>query len=51
MDKYVVHFDGWITVSANNEEQAFEQANAYLSYANLINDGDEGEWYLGEAQL
>lgn len=51
MDKFVVNFDGWITVNANNEEEAYAKANAYLSKSNLVNDGDEGEWYVGEAQL
>jgi len=51
MDKWVVNFDGFITVTAKTEEEAYEKANAYLSKSNLINDGDEGEWYVGEAQL
>jgi len=51
MDKWIVNFDGFITVKANSEEEAYEKANAYLSQSNLVNDGDEGEWYLGEAQL
>jgi hypothetical protein len=51
MDKWVVNFDGFITVKANSEEEAYEKANAYLSQSNLVNDGDEGEWYVGEAQL
>jgi hypothetical protein len=46
MGKFVIGYDGFITVTADNEEQAFEKANAYLSNADLINDGDEGEWYL-----
>jgi hypothetical protein len=46
MGKYVIGYDGFITVTADNEELAFEKANKYLSNTNLINDGDEGEWYL-----
>jgi hypothetical protein len=51
MDRYTVSFDGFITVTAKNEEDAYAKANAYLSESNLVNDGDEGEWYVGEAQL
>jgi flagellar basal body rod protein FlgF len=51
MDKYFVHFDGWIAVNANNEEEAYAKTNAYLSKSGLIDDGEKGEWYLGEAQL
>jgi hypothetical protein len=46
MGKYVIGYDGFITVTASNEEAAFEKANKYLTKANLVNDGDEGEWYL-----
>lgn len=46
MGKYVVGYDGFIVVTAKDEEQAFEKANKYLSKADLVNDGDEGEWYL-----
>lgn len=50
MTQWIIGYDGFITVTADNEEQAFEKANAYLSNANLINDGDEGEWYLISAE-
>jgi hypothetical protein len=50
MTKYVVNFDGFITVTAKSEEEAYAKANAYLSESNLVNDGDEGEWYVGEAE-
>jgi len=46
MKKFIIGYDGFITVTADNEELAFEKANKYLSSTNLINDGDEGEWYL-----
>lgn len=46
MSQWIIGYDGFITVTADNEEQAFEKANAYLSNADLVNDGDEGEWYL-----
>ena len=51
MTQYVVNFDGFITITAQDEGEAYEKANAYLSKSNLVNDGDEGEWYLGEVQL
>lgn len=51
MDKIVVSFDGWIIVDANDAEEAYAKANAYLSKSRLYNDGEKGEWYLGEAQL
>lgn len=51
MAKWVVNFDGFITVTAKTEEEAYEKANAYLSKSNLVNDGDKGEWYVGEVQV
>jgi hypothetical protein len=50
MGKYSVGYDGFIIVNAKNEEEAYDKANKYLSKTNLINDGDEGEWYLTEAE-
>jgi hypothetical protein len=50
MGKYVVGYDGFITLTAKNEEEAYTKANKYLSKSNLINDGDKGEWYVGEAE-
>jgi hypothetical protein len=46
MGKFIIGYDGFITVTAKNEELAFEKANKYLSNTTLVNDGDEGEWYL-----
>jgi hypothetical protein len=50
MKKYSVGYDGFITVEAENEEEAYDKANKYLSKTGLVNDGDEGEWYLAEAE-
>jgi hypothetical protein len=50
MGKYSVGYDGFIIVNAKNEEEAYEKANKYLSKSSLINDGDEGEWYVVEAE-
>jgi len=50
MGKYVIGYDGFITVSAKTEEDAYEMANKYLSKSGLVNDGDKGEWYVGEAE-
>jgi|1048.fasta_scaffold36415_2 hypothetical protein len=50
MGKYVIGYDGFITVTAKNEEEAYEKANSYLSKSKLINDGDKGEWYVAEAE-
>jgi hypothetical protein len=50
MGKYVVAYDGFLTVSAENEEEAYKEANKVLSRKNLPNDGNESEWYVGEAE-
>jgi hypothetical protein len=50
MGKYVIGYDGFITVEAKDEEEAYDKANKYLSKTGLVNDGDEGEWYLTEAE-
>lgn len=46
--QYSVSYTGWVIVTAKSEEEAYEKANKYLSEADLINDGDEGEWMLDE---
>ena len=48
MAEYVVNYDGFFTVTANNMQEAEQKANEYLSNADLMNDGADGEWYLGE---
>jgi hypothetical protein len=50
MGSYVIGYDGFITITAKNEEEAYDKANKYLSKANLTNDGSVGEWYVGEAE-
>ena len=46
MKQFIVGYDGFITVTAKTEDEAFEKANKYLSESNLVNDDDEGGWYL-----
>lgn len=48
--KYAVNYEGWLIVTASNEEQAAEKANKILSESDIINDGDEGEWNLSEIE-
>jgi hypothetical protein len=50
MKEYVVGYDGFITLTAKSEEEAYTKANKYLSKSNLVNDGDKGEWYVVEAE-
>ena len=50
MGKYVIGYDGFITINAKSDEEAFRKANKYLSKSNLINDGDKGEWYVIEME-
>ena len=50
MGKFVVAYDGFLTVSAKDEEEAYREANKILSRKNLPNDGNESEWYVGEAE-
>lgn len=49
MTRYTVNYDGFVSILANSEDEAYAKANKYLSSANLINDGEEGEWNIGEA--
>lgn len=50
MKDYVIGYDGFITITASNEEEAYDKANKYLSKSNLVNDGDKGEWYVIESE-
>jgi len=50
MGRYVIGYDGFITLTAKSEEEAYAKANKYLSKSKLINDGDRGEWYVVEAE-
>jgi hypothetical protein len=50
MGKYVIGYDGFITITAKSEEEAYAKANKYLSKSSLVNDGDKGEWYVVEAE-
>ncbi len=46
MAVFEIGYDGFMRITAANEDKAMQKANAILSKSGLINDGDEGEWYL-----
>lgn len=43
---YTVHYEGWLTVTASDEDSAQAIANDLLSKSGIVNDGDSGEWEL-----
>ena len=43
---FTVHYEGWLTVSADDENQAQDIVNKMLSDWGVLNDGDSGEWEL-----
>jgi hypothetical protein len=47
---YNVSYEGWLIISANNEEQATEIANKMLSESGIINDGNSGEWNIADVE-
>lgn len=51
MAKWMVNYDGWLVVEADNEAKADELAVAELRSARLPCDGVEGEWYTLNAEL
>jgi hypothetical protein len=47
MDKqYLVSYEGWLMVTASDEDAAGEIANKMLSDSNIVNDSRQGEWVL-----
>lgn len=46
MAVFEIGYDGFMRVTAKDEKAAMDKANAILSKAKLINDGENGEWYL-----
>jgi hypothetical protein len=47
---FVVNYEGWLLIEATDEQAAATAANEILSSSNIINDGGNGEWYLGEIE-
>lgn len=53
MAQWEVNYEGWVIVEAKSFEEACNIGQGMLSNATnaedaLINDGQTGEWYLGE---
>ena len=46
MTRYAVSYEGWLIIEADDEDTAVSAANLMLSRADLINDGEYGEWEL-----
>jgi len=51
MPKWDVNYDGWLVIEADTEKQAYEIANQMMSGYGIVNDGENGEWYLGSADM
>lgn len=47
---YTVHYEGWLVVSAQDEDLAMEVANDLLTKSGIVNDGDSGEWVLADVE-
>lgn len=43
---FTVNYEGWLTVSAQDEEHAMDIVNDMLAKSGIVNDGDSGEWTL-----
>lgn len=50
MAKWMVNYDGWLVVEADNEQQADTMAMSELNSARLPCDGVTGEWYTLNAE-
>ena len=47
---FTVNYEGWLTVSAQDEDQAMAIVNAMLAKSGIVNDGDSGEWNLTDVE-
>jgi hypothetical protein len=47
---YTVHYEGWLTVTASDEDNATQVVNKMLSDSGIINDGDSGEWEISDVE-
>lgn len=47
---YTVHYEGWLTVTASDEDNAQAVVNDLLSQSGIVNDGDSGEWTLTDVE-
>tara|TARA_R110001606_G_scaffold326118_1_gene472898 strand:- start:217 stop:399 length:183 start_codon:yes stop_codon:yes gene_type:complete len=53
MDKlglFTVSYEGYLTISATDQDSAFDIANTILSDYGILNDGDAGQWELTEIE-
>jgi hypothetical protein len=47
---FTVNYEGWLTVSAQDEDQAMAIVNEMLAKSGIVNDGDSGEWNLTDVE-
>ena len=47
---FTVNYEGWLTVSAQDEDQAMAIVNEMLAKSGIVNDGDSGEWNLADVE-
>ena len=53
MDKlglFTVSYEGYLTISATDQDSAFDIANTMLSDYKILNDGDAGQWELTQIE-
>jgi hypothetical protein len=43
---FTVHYEGWLTIAAQDQDEAQAIANRMLAESGIVNDGDSGEWEL-----
>jgi hypothetical protein len=47
---FTVSYEGYLTISAIDQDSAFDIANTMLSDYKILNDGDAGQWELTEIE-
>lgn len=48
MKRWAVSYEGWVIVEAETQDEALDETNKLLEEWNVLNDGELGEWYLGD---
>ncbi len=43
-----VSYDGYLLISAKDQDEAFAIASGMLAKSGIVNDGDSGEWAIAD---